>query len=191
MSVTPHQLDIPALALALVLVISGWALNGLLAALGVLTGLGYLLLRPVLLRHSAVAADGRQHRLQQETDPLWADTEVALRVLDQGSEGDDLEAVLERLARAGRRAVERGRRAPAEPSSQQARHLLCLAGDTLQTYLQAGEPATEQAALYDLFEELADTLEHQSVSSAAEEQLPIRLRVLQRELGSTVNKDQS
>lgn len=196
MSQRSHNLDVWMLTTVVVLVVAGFALGGMLLRISLLAvpvmGLGYLLLRPALLKSSTGAEDEAPTAVpRDDSDPLWVDAENALRVFDGYPVGGGLADQVIRLARAGRRAVERGRKAPAEPGSVQARHLLCLAGDALQAYLDAGEPEREQASLRDLLSEVAHTLENNRCSSEAEEQMRIRLRVLQRELGQTANKDRT
>ena len=183
--------DIWVLTIAVVLLVAGLALGGLLLVISLLTipvlGLGYVLLRPARLGALAKSASAPP---RDGADSLWADTESALRLLDcyppMGGVAD--EAL--RLGTVGRRRVEQGRRNPAEPTSVQTRHLLCLAGDALQAFVNAGEPEIERAGVRGLLGEVAQTLEQNRCSNEAEQTLRIRLQVLQRELGQIVKKDQ-
>lgn len=185
-----QKLDTWMLCAVIVLKIGGLSIDSLLLAIGFLLGLGYLLFRPLLVRSAANDRDkATTSQPLQSAAPLWSDTENALRELDRYPKDGVLAKETLRLGQAGRRAVERARHAPAEPASAQVRHLLCLAGDALEAFVNAGEPESDLTTLCALLDEVAHTLDNQPCSVAAEEQMRIRLRVLKQELGQSDNKE--
>ncbi|TGG90671.1 hypothetical protein E4656_18300 [Natronospirillum operosum] len=184
-----HKLDTWVLSAVIVLQIAGLTIDSLFVVIGLLVGLGYLLLRPSLAQRAAGGDKASDSPPPDAATSLWNDTERALRELDRYPADGVLASESLRLGQVGRRAVERGRSVPADPANAQVRHLLCLAGDALRAFVNAGEPDSELASLRALLDEVAQTLDNNPCSAAAEEQMRIRLRVLQKELEQPENKE--
>jgi|GEM_PF-6029790 len=174
--------DVIALGAALTLLISaaslGWGWSW--AALVMLVVIIYLYRRRKSvsrLARPAPPGDG---------DVLWADAEQALADLDWLADGGEFREQIIRLAWAGRRAVARGRQAPAEPAAAQTRHTLCLAADVLATYVRTDIQRRTLTAerMYDLLERSARAMEEYAEQLVADEGLCARLRVLENELQS-------
>lgn len=180
--------DIQWLTIAVVAVVTGFswgALPGVLCTAVVL--LGGLVYRRRWRRPSAVVAHDRA-----DAEALWQDAELALSLLERLQSDAMHPAVLDRLARAGRRAVEAGRTDPFSPRSGHIRHVLGMIGDCLEADTSAGasgqvDPARRWAAV---FEEATLTLERLSNSAREQENgMSVRLNVLEREIRSLNNKE--
>jgi hypothetical protein len=178
--------DISILAAIVLLLVSAMALGGsmfrLAFAAACITGVGYLAVRPALLskRRRRVEAATED---TEDTDPLWRDTEAALAVFDRYPVGGSLADTVLRTARLAREAVEAARQAPAEQASAQVRHLVCLAGDALKAYVDAGEPEDSRSELASLLNEVANALSSGHREASAEDALRLRLKVLKNEIG--------
>lgn len=123
-------------------------------------------------------------------DVLWADAETALRLLDRyPCDGELVDSVV-RLARLGRRAVERGRRMPAGPEAGRVRHVLCLSAETLSAYTRNDRDhrRRRQDRLRRLLDEAADSIARAAEPEAEDKALCVRLHVLEQELTTTPEK---
>ena len=184
-------IDMQVGAVAVVVAVAGLSLGGLpaLAGLG-LAAAGSAAYFTWLRPESDSGKPSKTTR--QANDVLWADTEKALRLLDRyPADGELIESVT-RLGRLGRRAVEKGRRHPADISAAQTRHVLCLAAETLAAYMETSPERRRNRGqrMQQLLDEAAESLARQADSNTDGDQLCIHLRVLEQELKSTQSKGQ-
>lgn len=131
--------------------------------------------RPLLVRRLA----SEEHADASTTnETLWQDTENALRELEAHVDDDECVA---RLAAVGRRAVEYGRRNPAEPVAERARGLLCTAAETLAA-ARGPISADHRQRLLEQCGHAANELESALAHANNDRALRVRLRVMEREL---------
>lgn len=173
---------------AMAVVVAGLSLGGAFAWGGVMLAAGGAMAYSWRLRPSVESLDGRRSGLPDSNadDVLWADAERALRILDRYPKDGELADSVIRLARLGRRAVERGRRLPADPAASRVRHVLCLAAESLCAYMANGRDHRRRRgeSLQRLLDQAADTIEYAAESTAEDKALCLRLRVLEQELNN-------
>lgn len=118
---------------------------------------------------------------------LWADAEQALRFLDRYPADDELSQPVMRLAQLGRRAVERGRRSPADAAAARTRHVLCLATETLAAYAgsENGRRQGRVERMREMLGQAAESIARDAASDSHDQALCVRLRVLEQELKNT------
>ncbi len=179
-------LDIQVAAGAVAVAVAGLSLGGAFAWGGMMLAAGGAMVYSLRLRPPTDQAGEHGPDLPAPgvDDVLWADAEQALRVLDRyPAEGELADSVV-RLARLGRRAVERGRRRPADPAAGRTRHVLCLAAETLSAYTTNDRVHRQRRheRLQRLLDEAAETIARDAESVAEDQALCVRLRVLEQEL---------
>lgn len=188
-------LDIQVAAGGVAVAIAGLSLGGVLAWGGIVLAAGGAMVYALRLRPPGGSHDGHRSGLPDSNaaDVLWADAERALRILDRYPHDGELADSVVRLARLARRAVERGRRMPADPAAGRVRHVLCLAAETLHAYMDNDRDHRQrrQESLQRLLDQAADTIEYAAASTAEDKALCLRLRVLEQELNNTPEKGTS
>lgn len=178
-------LDVQVAAGAAAVAIAGLSLGGAFAWGGVMLAAGGAAAYSLRLRpppesaHKAGAGNAE--------DVLWADAEKALRILDRYPRDGELADRVVRLARVGRRAVERGRRMPADAGAGRVRHVLCLAAETLNAYVanERNDRHFRRERLEGLLDETAECIAHAVEPAEEDKALGVRLRVLEQELNTT------
>ncbi|QOC21713.1 hypothetical protein IC757_11760 [Wenzhouxiangella sp. AB-CW3] len=179
-------LDMQVAAGAVVVSVAGFSLGGVFAWGGLALAAGGATLYGMRFRPAPGhdADNGRSTANAGVADVLWADAERALRILDRYPDEGELAEPVIRLARLARRAVERGRRSPADPAAARTRHVLCLAAETLAAF-DDSEPGRRQRRLQrmrEVLDEAAETLARDAGLDAEDQALCVRLRVLEQEL---------
>lgn len=187
---TPREKrDLQWLTIAIVIVVSGFAWGvfpGLVcSAAAVVAGVTYhRRWRPTLVRPDPPA----------DLDALWVDAELALRRLEFWRCDAVPEQTVDRLARAGRRAIETGRIDPFSPCSGEIRHVLGMIGDCLGAMPNPGGQrfADQERRLARVFHEATQTLERLSRKTGVQDKtLQTHIRVLEREVGLLNNKEKA
>ncbi len=184
-------LDVQVAAGAVVVAVAGISLGGAFAWGGLALAVGGAAVYGMRLRPDNGHDEPTRRAMPNAgaTDVLWADAEQALRILDRYPDDGELVEPVIRLARLARRAVERGRRSPADPAAARTRHVLCLAAETLAAF-DASESGRRQRRLermHEVLDEAAETLARDAESDAEDQALCVRLRVLEQELKNRPN----
>ncbi len=179
-------LDMQVAAGAVVVAVAGLSLGGAFAWGGLALAVGGAVVYGTRLRPDSGqgAETDATSPLTASGDVLWADAEKALRILDRYPEDGELAEPVIRLARLGRRAVERGRRSPADPAAARTRHVLCLAADTLAAYpgSDSSRRQRRRERMQDVLDQAAATIARDAQSDSEDQALCVRLRVLEQEL---------
>ncbi len=182
-------LDMQVAAGAVVVAVAGLSLGGAFAWGGLALAAGGAVVYGARLRPGM--GDGAESDKVTATtgpaDVLWADAEQALRILDRYPDDDELSRPVIRLARLGRRAVERGRQSPADPAAARTRHVLCLAAETLAAYAgsDSGRRQRRLERMQEVLDQAAATIARDAESDPDDQALCVRLRVLEQELKHT------
>jgi len=190
-----NLLDIQVAAGGVAVAIAGLSLGGALAWGAIMLAAGGAMVYILRLRPPAGSHGDHRSGLPgpNAADLLWTDAERALGILDRYPPDGELTEPVVRLARLARRAVERGRRTPADPAAGRVRHVLCLAAETLHAYMNNDRDhrRRRQESMQRLLEQAADTIEYAAASTAEDKALCVRLRVLEQELNNTPERGTS
>lgn len=182
-------LDMQVAAGAVVVAVAGLSLGGAFALGGLALAAGGAVVYGTRFR-PGIGQGGEPDAAKSTAGPadvLWADAEEALRILDRYPDEDELSRPVIRLARLGRRAVERGRHKPADPAAARTRHVLCLAAETLAAYVasDSGRRHKRLERMQEVLDQAAATIARDAESDADDQALCVRLRVLEQELKHT------
>lgn len=187
--------DVPVLVIGTVLLISGPALGGALAFITTLSAVALVGAYGVWRARTKPPEATTLPTGLSSIDVIWEDSEKALRLMDDLAQRDSaLKDSLIRLARVGRRSVEKGRHDTSSPFSTAIRHYLGLTNTTLIAYDKAGRPPAQTPEVLHILDELADVLEAQidngfGKNSDKNESLDVHLRVLEREVQALAKRN--
>lgn len=188
--------DVPVLVIGTVLLVSGPALGGVLALAASLSAVTLIGAYGVWRFKAKPAATASLPTKLSGASVMWEDSEAALRLMDDLAKRDvTVRDSLVRLAKIGRRSVEKGRHDTSSSFSTSTRHCLCLAGEALIAYEKAGRPGVQATEICHLANELAELLEKEIThgtgsNSDRDKSLDIHLTVLERELQSLSKRKQ-